>query len=121
MRDRLRYLRDEALLRLARLVYRAARPAYDWCNATFDAVRIRRALKRGDRVRLTGKCCTIGRDYAGALCTIMGYDDEAGDYRVIVDGKKYTDLDGNPRSYSAGGYDYACERGFEVVSRGAHA
>lgn len=115
----LRYFRDEILLRAATLIYRAASPTYQWCQDTFEAVRIRRALKRGDRVRLTGKCCTVGRDHAGELCTIMGYDDDAGDYRVILDGKKYTWLDGTPQAYSDGGYDYACERGFVVVSRAA--
>lgn len=71
-------------------------------------------LGPGTRVRLTGRCCTVGRAHKGEMATITRFKHDIfdEDYHVIVDGKVYRWDDGSPQP---DGHDYACERGFSVV------
>jgi len=71
-------------------------------------------LRPGTRVRLTGRCCTVGRKHKGEMATITKWkrDIFEEDYHVVVDGKEYRWDDGRPQR---DGHDYACERGFDVV------
>jgi len=71
-------------------------------------------LRPGTRVKLTGKCCTVGRKHKGEMATITEWNHtlEDPDYHIRVDGKEYRWDDGRPQK---NGYDYACEDGFNVV------
>ncbi len=71
-------------------------------------------LRPGTRVRLTGRCCTVGREHKGEMATVTKFKHDIfdQDYHVVVDGKVYRWLDG---TLQENGHDYACDNGFDVV------